>query len=155
MWATEIPRATADWVALAALGGLLLAVSLHDWRHHRVPNRWVYVGTLAAFAAAPWLPAAGYLAAVVGGLANLSLLAALYFWRPGAIGGGDVKLAVLIGVALGWPLGLLALLLAPVFAVVVAVPMLAVRRWSLHQRIAFAPYLCIAGAAAGALGGLG
>ena len=151
MWATDIPHTTADWAALAALGGLLLSISVNDWRHHRIPNRWVYGGTLAAFAAAPWLPAGGYLPAGVGGLAGFAILAALYLGRPGVIGGGDVKLAALLGVALGWPLGLWALLLAPGFALVVAVPMLAVRRWTLRQRIAFAPALCAAGAATATL----
>ncbi len=64
----------------------------------------------------------------------------------GAIGGGDVKLAALVGVLLGW-VGWSAVLLGVVAAFlaagVVAIVLLAARRATRSTRIPFGPFLVI------------
>jgi len=115
----------AAWIAALALVGLavvsvvLILIDLHE---HRLPDRVVIpalVGVggllvLAAVVAGDWARAAW----VVGGAAALFalywLLAALI---PGAIGGGDVKLASLLGAALGY-FGWGALLMGTAFGFV-------------------------------------
>jgi len=137
----------AEAVALALLLALLAALVWTDLRYTLLPNKLVYPGIIAAAAAAPLLPVDGYLDALLGGLILFVPFFLLYLAKPQAFAGGDVKLIALIGVALGWRTGLIALALASAFAWLIVVPMLLIGRWKLHgTRIPYGPYLC-AGAA--------
>lgn len=137
-------------IAITALVAVLAVLTVIDFRRSILPNRIVLPGAVLAAAAAPLLPAGGYLSALVGALTAFALFAVIYFFRPGVIGGGDVKLAALIGFALGFPAALQALALAPALMLAVALPMLLLGRWSLRQRVPYGPYMA-AGAATLAL----
>jgi leader peptidase (prepilin peptidase)/N-methyltransferase len=123
--------------------GVLVALSVIDVRERIIPNRIV-------------LPAAGLVLAArtiahpsavwfLGGLGAAGFLLAAALARPGAMGMGDVKLALLLGFAVGRtvPLALAAALLAGF------VPSLAVLvRNGAHGRtlgIPFAPCLALGG----------
>ena len=91
---------------------LLAAVALAAWfdlRQHCIPNGLAYPALGACFAAAGLEAGLEALAlsligaVVCGGLLSLA-------WKSDAVGGGDVKLAALIGASLGWADGLHALL---------------------------------------------
>lgn len=133
----------AESVALACFLAYLVALAVMDLRTRVLPNVLVYPGVVVALAAAPILPADGYVSALVGGLAAFIVFALIYFLAPGVIGGGDVKLAPVIGAALGLPYGLYALALGPLFIAVIAIPMIATRRWSLRSRVPYGPYLAL------------
>ncbi|MFC5288596.1 prepilin peptidase [Actinokineospora guangxiensis] len=123
------------WVPTACV---LLWVSVPlvvvDVRHQRLPDA-LTVGVLPLLSAALAVAALGgggwalVLRALVGAgvfLAVHILVAAL---RPGALGGGDVKLALPVGAVLG-VLGVEALLLALVLASVITLVLIAsVPRW--------------------------
>lgn len=135
------PEVAAHSVFLA----LLLSLALIDVRRHILPNVLVYPGIVGVMIAAPLLPAGGYIEAAIGGVTAFALFAALFFWRPNAMGAGDVKLAALVGAALGIHVAA-GLVIASLLAAVVAIAMLAVGRWTRNSRIAYGPYIC-AGAA--------
>ncbi len=63
--------------------------------------------------------------------------------RPGELGGGDVKLATLIGVAFGFPQMLLALLVGAGIGGIVVVFLLVSRKAGWKSQIAYAPFLCL------------
>jgi prepilin signal peptidase PulO-like enzyme (type II secretory pathway) len=63
--------------------------------------------------------------------------------RPGELGGGDVKLATLIGVAFGFPQMLLALLVGAGIGGVVVIFLLVSRKAGWKSQIAYAPFLCL------------
>jgi len=98
-------------VTLVAVCLVVLGVAAYfDFRSHRIPNRVVLVGLLAAVALN------SILAAGIGGwssLAGLGLGLALMlpFYVVRALGAGDVKLIAVVGAFLG-PLHLLGALLA-------------------------------------------
>ncbi len=105
-----------------------------DLRHRRLPDA-LTLGVLpllaAALVAAAWGGGGG--AVVVRALMGAGLFLAVHLvvaaLRPGALGGGDVKLAVPVGAVLG-VLGVEALLLALVLASVVTLGLIAaVPRW--------------------------
>ncbi|MGE3858147.1 MAG: prepilin peptidase, partial [Dehalococcoidia bacterium] len=80
---------------------VLLAFAVHDVRTRRIPNRAVYPAiAVAALLAAvgPGRPPADLLAGGTGAGAVFWLLAAV---SRGGVGGGDVKLAVLVGLVVG------------------------------------------------------
>jgi leader peptidase (prepilin peptidase) / N-methyltransferase len=90
---------------LAPFLGLLLAISVIDVRHHKIPNRLVYPAVLvsAAFVVLGDL-AGGHFKAPAAGIGFLAYGLALLIVAliaPRGMGMGDVKLAGLIGLVLG------------------------------------------------------
>lgn len=78
---------------------------------------------------------------LVGGLLAFSIFFLVSYLKPGQLGGGDVKLAALIGLTFGFPQVLLALLVGAGVGAVAAGVLLA-RRAGLDYRIPYAPFLC-------------
>jgi leader peptidase (prepilin peptidase)/N-methyltransferase len=137
---------------LLAVVGVLLAVV--DLQHRLLPNRVVLpalaAGTalllLAALADGAW---DALLRAVLGAAALFAVYLVLALASPGGLGMGDVKLAALLGLYLGW-LGWAAVVLGAlagfVVQAVVALGLLATRRIGLRGELPFGPAM-LAGAA--------
>jgi len=94
----------AAWLVLTPLAVLLVTV---DWRVRRLPDELtVPLAVLGALllGLAGWLTGEGgaWRRALLGGLVLGGCYLLLYVVNPGGIGLGDVKLAVGLGVALGW-----------------------------------------------------
>jgi leader peptidase (prepilin peptidase)/N-methyltransferase len=151
--------AVALW---AVTTGLLLAIV--DLRERRLPNRALAVATagtavlltLAAATDGAWDALGRSLLAGVAAAAGLLLLALI---APGGLGMGDVKLAGLLGLQLGWlgwPAVLLGLLLGFLGQALVGLGLLAARRVGLRDQLPFGPAL-LGGALVAALltGGAG
>ena len=146
----------------AALAGFVVVgarLSVIDWRTHRLPDRIVLpsypaavllLGT-AAGTAGDWQRIPGMLG---GGAVLLVAFAALHLLHPQGLGFGDVKLAGLLGLYLGFA-GWDELWRGPVLAVVLgggwSLVLLAARRVTLRSAVAFGPFL-VAGAALGLAG---
>jgi leader peptidase (prepilin peptidase)/N-methyltransferase len=144
---------TPEVAAFSVLGAVGVALAAIDLRVQRLPDRLTvptYAAVLVLLAAAALL---GHHAwplarAVLGGLTLGGAYLLLGLIRPGAIGGGDIKVAGLAGLALGW-LGWRAVFdgaaLGFVLAGMAGLTLLAARRVTLRSHISFGPYL-IAGA---------
>ena len=138
-------------------GGVLLAVI--DWKVQRLPTKIIYftlagVGAGLIFAAAmrrEWVPLA---TAVAGGVlfANAFFLIWLFttkFAGMKILGFGDVRLAALLGLLLGWyglPYVFYGALAGHLFALVIVIAT-CIHKRKLHMQYAFGPPL-IAGALA-------
>ena len=149
-------------VAVAYLGFAALSVALAviDVREHRLPNRLVlpaYPAVLVLFAlacalGAPWTRFGG----AAAGMAVLFVVFAVFRLASRAgLGGGDVKLAGVVGGMLGW-IGWDAVLVG-VFAAFLlgglfGLLLLALRRADRRTRFAFGPWM-LAGAWAGVAAG--
>ncbi len=143
-------QATA-WELPALLVGFitLLALSVIDLDIRKVPNKVLGVGlalsagllVLAAAVDGNWsdLGRAG-----LGALLGLVLLGAIHLASPRGMGMGDVKLAALCGLLLGWG-GLrfvfAGLFVGFLFGAVVGVAMLAAGRAGRRSALPFAPFL--------------
>ena len=147
----------ADSAALPVfllLGAALVALSVIDLRHFLLPNRIVYPVTgasvvLLAVAAIADGDADALWRALACGLAAFVVFSALHVLSPRAMGFGDVRLAFLLGLDLGW-LGVgevvLGLLLGFLYGAAVGLVLLATGTRSRRDHIPFGPFL-----AAGAL----
>jgi leader peptidase (prepilin peptidase)/N-methyltransferase len=134
-----------------AAAGLLLAVI--DLQHRLLPNR-VVLPSLAIGFALLLLPAvlrpewSALVRAVVAAAVLFAVFLALALVSPGGLGMGDVKLAALLGLYLGW-LGWAAVVVGAVagFLVqaVLALALLATRRIGLRGELPFGPAM-LAGA---------
>ncbi|WP_197372387.1 prepilin peptidase, partial [Streptomyces clavuligerus] len=94
----------AVWLALAPFAVLLAVV---DRRVHRLPDRLTLPLAAAAavlLGAAARLPGAAgsWSGALLGGVVLGAAYLALFVIHPGGMGFGDVKLALSLGVVLGW-----------------------------------------------------
>jgi len=98
-----------DWVLLAiipwAIGLVMLAAC--DVRHHSLPKRTTYVTGVCTLAALVIVSAVSHdwtrcATAVVGGLAAIAIFGTLWLANPRALGFGDVRLAALCAVMVGW-----------------------------------------------------
>lgn len=133
----------------------LLAVAAYvDLQDRIIPNELVIFGLgfgLIAMLALPrltWGPAE----ALTGGLTGFGLLFGLALAVRGGMGLGDVKLAAVIGLFLGWPWVLMGLVMGFLSGGLVAGGLMAARRVGRKDVIPFGPFLAL-GAALTALYG--
>jgi leader peptidase (prepilin peptidase)/N-methyltransferase len=151
LFAALAARLGADWAlpAFLVFAACLVAVSFIDIERYLVPNR-VLVATLVT--AAPLLLAAAVLdhrwsdlrGAGLGGVLAFGGLLVLNLVNPRFMGMGDVKLAFVLGIFLGWfGLGLVAvgLFLGFVLGSVGGIALIAVGLKTRKDHIPFAPFL--------------
>ena len=129
-------------VSLAVLA--LLVITATDMLRFRVPNVITYPGTIAALAAAVLMPDGRIGDAVLAALLGGGVFFVLAVITRGGIGLGDVKLAVLIGAALGLPIAVEALVYGIVAAAVVMAVLLIAGIVGRRQPVPYAPFLSLA-----------
>jgi leader peptidase (prepilin peptidase)/N-methyltransferase len=115
----------------------LLVVFFTDLEHHMIPNAITYPGIivgLALSASAGQWPGSLIAAAAAGGIFLL-----IGVVSRGGMGGGDIKLAAMIGAFLGTPDVIVALFLAVALGAGVGVVLLALRLRSRKDMIPFGP----------------
>jgi leader peptidase (prepilin peptidase)/N-methyltransferase len=136
-------------IPLAFLGTLGVALAAIDIAVQRLPDRLVLPAfplliSLLALAAVMEHDGGLLLRAMLGSLALGAGFLMLALVRPGQLGGGDVKLAGLAGLALGWlgwPAVTTAAVLGFSLSAVVSLALLAARRVSLSSAVCFGPFL--------------
>jgi leader peptidase (prepilin peptidase) / N-methyltransferase len=138
-----------DVVAFGFFGVLGVALAAIDIAVQRLPDlltlpAYPILITLLGGAAIVGHDFAALLRALLGGLALAAAYLLLALVRPGQLGGGDIKLAGVAGLALGW-LGWPTLIAGAAFgfvlAAVASLALLAARRVTLHSAICFGPFL--------------
>lgn len=114
LWALAANKFSRGWVLIPYLVvfSVLLAVSVVDLRLYRIPDRFVFPGllitmVLVVIASFVVLPSASdafrvMRFAAVGLLAYFGILFVFHVAYPRGMGFGDVKLAALMGLSLGW-----------------------------------------------------
>lgn len=120
---------------------LLIIIFIYDWLYQEILPEVVWFGALAGLFFNLYL---GYsLASMLIGL----LIVGGFFWLQFAvsrgrwIGGGDVRMGVMMGVWLGWPMVLTALFLAYIVGAVCSLALVAYRKKQLTSAIPFGTYL--------------
>lgn len=119
---------------------IMIIASVSDLKKMEVPDRFFIIGLLLVipvrlFSGEEVLP---YL---IGGVGLFVLMYGLF--NLGVIGGADVKLYALIGVALGFTPALFSYLFANCVGAVVILPQLIFKKRKREQEIAFVPYMAI------------
>jgi leader peptidase (prepilin peptidase)/N-methyltransferase len=151
---------TLALLAFLYLAAISIALTLIDLDTHRLPNGIVlpsYVVALVLLGAASLIAsdAAALIRAGVGMAVLYLFYGALRLIRPGGMGGGDVKLAGVLGIYLGW-LGWASLVVGAFAAFLLGglfgVALLLSRRASRRTAIPFGPWM-LAGAWVGILAG--
>jgi leader peptidase (prepilin peptidase)/N-methyltransferase len=136
-------------LALGFLGALGVALAAIDISVQRLPDRltlpaYPVLIALLTVAAVTGHDLAALGRALLGGLVLAAAYLLLGLVRPGQLGGGDVKLAGLAGLVLGWlgwPAVLAGAALGFVLAALASLGLLAARRITLRGAISFGPFL--------------
>ena len=139
LWVREGPG--LGFAAGALLALMLLPIFFIDLDHHIVPNAISYPGLLVGL----------LLAVPQGRLLDASLTAAgagaffllIAVASRGGMGGGDIKLAAMIGAFLGYPATVFALLVAFTTGAVAGLLLIATGRRSRKDPIPFGPSLAL------------
>ncbi len=122
---------------------LLVVVSIIDLRHRIIPDKALMVGVLVGAALLLWARPLPFTRSVVGGLAGFLMMLVIALAARGGMGGGDVKLAGVIGFFLG-PVGcLLALFIGFVSGAVVALSLVVFRTKGFRDFIPYGPFLAL------------
>jgi len=121
----------------------LLVVLVIDFEHRRVLNVMLLpaaaVALLASFLPGP----PNWKQALLGGALGLGIFFLIALIGRGKMGAGDVKLAGVIGLMVGFPDVVTALFIGILLGGAAALLMLATRRAGRKSYIAYAPYLCL------------
>jgi leader peptidase (prepilin peptidase)/N-methyltransferase len=138
-----------DVVAFCFMGTLGVSLAAIDISVQRLPDRltlpaYPVLATLLFMAALVQHDARALVRALGGGVVLTAAYLILALLSPGQLGGGDVKLAGLAGLTLGW-LGWPALLAGAVLgfalSAMVSLVLLAMRRVTLRSQLSFGPFL--------------
>lgn len=148
MGAVSVGGAEAPETAYVALfGSLLVLLAWLDIRSQRIPNAVVYPALLLAVGLSPTGPGPGLPESLGGCLGALAAGSAIRALSRGGLGGGDVKMAALVGVVVGFP----AIVAAGALTVVAgglaagALLMLRLRRWG--DALPYGPFVALGGLA--------
>ncbi len=136
-------QAAAVTLFLAAL----LICTATDLLSYRVPNAITYPGTVLAILAALVMPDAAVVDAGIAALAGGGIFLFMTFATRGGLGLGDVKLAVLIGAALGPQAGYEAMVLGVIAGGVIILGLFVSGLVGRRQAIPYAPFLSLAAVA--------
>lgn len=130
---------TQDFWMAAAFTAFLILIVVIDIKYRLILNVMVYPAGLLALI---WTLSAGDARTMlVGGFFAFSIFYAVRMINPSQLGGGDVKLAALLGIVFGFPHILFVLLIGTGTGAIAAVSML--RQGGTKQSMPYAPFLVI------------
>mgnify|MGYP001034950325 CR=1 FL=1 len=143
---------SAELAVMAFYACLFIVVLVIDLEHGLILNKVIYPGMavallLALFLPQPWLTqwmVPGVVNAAMGGGIGFVLFLLIAIISRGGMGWGDVKLAALIGLAAGFPLVFIALIMGAILGGVVAIVLVVVKRRKRKETIPFGPFLSLA-----------
>jgi leader peptidase (prepilin peptidase)/N-methyltransferase len=130
---------------------LFMIIFVIDLEHGLILNKIVYPSMVVALLLA-LLPQSrltimiepGIASAALGGAIGFGIFLLIAIISRGGMGWGDVKLAGLIGLATGFPLVFLAIIMGAILGGIVAVAMMIAKKRERRQTIPFGPFLAAA-----------
>ena len=121
----------------------LLTVLVIDYEQRRVLNVMVAPAAVVVLALSPLPQTPTLQSSFIGGVVGLGLFMLVYLLSRGHLGMGDVKLAGLIGLMLGYPAVISALVVGIILGAAAAIVLLVSRRATRKSTMAYAPYLSL------------
>jgi len=141
-----------DWIAYLPLAWVLVVLAFIDLEHKILPNRIVIpsIGSMAALlGVAAWLgpsELSDWGRALAAGAVSFLAFFVLALISPRGMGMGDVKLAAVLGMALGyfsWPDVFVGFFLAFAAGAVGGIALIVAKRGGLRSEVPFGPWLAL------------
>ncbi len=122
----------------------LVLIGVYDWLHKEIPDRFSLPAIVIALFGSLLVFKLSWLTILMGGLVGFGFFGLQFLLSRGKwIGGGDLRLGLLMGVMLGWGQLLVALFLAYIIGSIVGLYLLARKKHRMKSQIAFGPFLAI------------
>jgi len=125
------------------LTSLLVAVSFIDIDHFFIPNRLVLAGVVCGVVFSLFVPDVSLWSALLGAASTAGFLLLVALLSRGGMGMGDIKLGLVTGLFLGWPLGLTGLLIGVCLGGFLGIVLLASKIKSRKDLIPFGPFIAL------------
>ncbi len=146
-----------EFLVTAFYGSLFIVLGFIDMEHQLILNKIVYPSAVVALIISIFLPPSeifllpwpASINGIIGGATGfvyllIPFLIALPIYKGEGMGWGDVKMAALIGLVTGFPLVLVALIMASVLGGLVAVVLLLLKIKKRKETIPFGSFLSLA-----------
>ena len=135
------------WEALRVLllGLGLIAVTFTDLEHLLIPDRITLPGIAVGFLSQLYPAPRALIGAIAGALLAGAIFYGIALVSRGGMGGGDVKLAAMIGAFVGWQRVLVAIFLAVVAGGIMGLALLLTGRKRRKDPLPFGPFLALGG----------
>ncbi len=131
---------TWDFVPMAIYSYLLILITLSDIQKHIIPNKLIIVGLVAAIVTG--IIHGSIISTLIGGAVGLVIMALPAIFKA-KVGMGDIKLGILIGLMVGYPLAVMALILPWILGLIVAGAFMISKRTTRGADIPFAVFLSV------------
>lgn len=125
------------------LGAVLIAASLIDLEHYLIPDRLVLAGLFGGVVLGVLARDVGLLSALLGAAVGGGVLLLIAVLSGGGMGGGDIKLAAVTGLFLGWPLGPLGLFAGACLGGLLGVFLLVFKLKGRKDPLPFGPFIAL------------
>lgn len=123
---------------------ILICIFVYDYKYMEIRSGVVYGGTLFALAINLLILQSSIFNLSLGILIGFTFFLAQYVFSKGRwIGGGDVRLGLMMGALLGWPGILIALFVSYVGGTIVALPLLILKKKGMNSQIPFGTFLSV------------
>lgn len=132
---------TLEAVRFGLLAFLLLVIVWTDIEHGIIPNAITYPGIVLGLACSAAVGSG--LSALEAAVGAAAVFIAISVASRGGMGGGDVKLAAMMGAFLGGPAIIVALFLAVALGAIAGITLIALRLRTRKQTIPFGPALAV------------
>lgn len=130
IWVAALVRygVTAQALAAALFGTLLLGIAVTDARHYLIPDEYTWGGLVLGLGLSLAGGVTGFVQAVLGAGVGFALLFAVaqvgqWAFREEAMGGGDIKMMAMVGSFVGWKGVLLTVFLGALLGSLIFVPL--------------------------------
>lgn len=120
----------------------LMAIFFYDLQYKEIPDRFSITAIALAIAGNLITNTIQPLNMAIGGISIFLFFALQFLLSKGKwIGGGDLRLGMLIGVLLGWEKGLIALIIAYIVGAILSLVLLGMKKLDRKSQIPFGPFL--------------
>lgn len=137
-----------ELIAALWLTSILVIIIQTDLAEMLIPNKIVLLGIAGAVLIRLWvhpLPLWDYLIASISGSGALLLIGLVFGWllKKEALGAGDIKLYVFIGLILGIKLTFLSIFMASVMGTLFGLIQIVLKKKTAQKEIPFGPYIAV------------
>lgn len=122
---------------------ILIVIFVYDFKWSLILDR-VTIPAMVFALLANWYLGMGVISLIAAGLVGLAFFAVQYFVSKGKwLGGGDLRLGLLMGLMLGWPKIILAILLSYIIGAVFSLALIALGKKSMKSAIPLGTFLSV------------
>lgn len=123
--------------------GMLIVVAFVDMEHLIIPNKVVLPGALVGLAFTFVTGSPSWLNGLLSGIGAALIFLIIWLVYPAGMGEGDIKLVLMLGLFLGWPLIGVAIFLASLTGSIAGLAIIAFKGGGRKTPVPFGLYLAI------------